>query len=77
MMQQYDSNQVRLVSSDPAASLCELVERRCGVRIPKVDIEALFMAEWEKLSILAHAIHHAQQRKQMADAQGPQQRGIY
>ena len=48
---------------DPAAALCELVHRRCGFRIPKVTMEAMFAAEWSKLSTLAHAIHNEQQRR--------------
>jgi hypothetical protein len=56
---------------DPAAALCELVHRRTGFRIPKADIEAMFLAEWVKLSTLAHAIHREQQRK--AAHQLPQQ----
>jgi hypothetical protein len=48
---------------DPAGDLCALVERRGGFRIPKVTMEAMFLAEWQKLSRLAHAIHERQQRR--------------
>ena len=48
---------------DPAQALCNLVARRCGVTISKSDMEAMFLADWVKLTIFAHAIHHEQQRK--------------
>lgn len=51
------------IPPDPAKALSELIERRCGVRIPKVTIEEMFLADWNRLSILAHAIHSRQQAK--------------
>ena len=51
------------VPHDPTKALCELVERRCGFRIPKATMEAMFMSDWTKLSLFAHAIHNEQQRR--------------
>lgn len=70
------SGVVNSSNRNAAQALCDLVQSRCGVIITVPDMEAMFMAEWSKLSTLAHAIHAEQQRKISYASQASGMKGL-
>ena len=57
------SNHRETTPANPAGALCDLVARRCNVTINVEDLKAMFRMDWNKLSMLAHALHAEEQRK--------------